>query len=82
MCFTTLLLSGIRNFSWAYEDTMGGGTNLPLKHLNPLYAGMNVSIIPHILRSESLKLFQDFFRAYSYWADSPLARYTMEQYKD
>ena len=40
---------------------------------------MNVSIIPHILRSESLKLFQDFFRAYSYWADSALAKYTLEQ---
>ena len=79
MCYTTLLLSGIRNFVWAYEDIMGGGTNLPLERLTPLYAEMNVSIIPHVLRSESLKMFQHFFRNYTYWADSALARYTLKQ---
>ena len=30
MCYSTLLLSGVRRFVWAYEDVMGGGTNLPL----------------------------------------------------
>lgn len=35
MCYTTLLLSGVRRFVWAYEDVMGGGTNLPLQHLPP-----------------------------------------------
>lgn len=79
MCYTTLLLSGIRRFVWAYEDMMGGGTNLPLSRLNPLYAGMQVECVPHVLRTESLALFRDFFRRYSYWADSDLARYTLEQ---
>lgn len=79
MCYTTLLLSGIRNFVWAYEDVMGGGTTLSLSELTPLYAKMNVSVIPHILRSESLHLFRDFFHNYSYWADSPLAHYTLAQ---
>ena len=82
MCYTTLLLSGIRRFVWAYEDIMGGGTNLPLGRLNPLYAGMLVECVPHILRQESLDLFQDFFRRYAYWGDSALARYTLAQKKE
>ena len=79
MCYTTLLLSGIRSFVWAYEDIMGGGTNIPLDQLNQLYAEMRVERIPDILRTESLALFQDFFRRYSYWGDSELARYTLRQ---
>ena len=82
MCFTTLLLSGIRNFVWAYEDVMGGGTNLPLGSLAPLYSEMDISIISRVLRNESLALFQEFFRNYPYWADSPLARYTLDQRKE
>jgi len=79
MCFSTLLLSGIRRFVWGYEDIMGGGTGLPLGRLTPLYAGMQVENVPHVLRRESLVLFQEFFRRYSYWADSELARYTLAQ---
>ena len=79
MCYTTLLLSGIRSFVWAYEDIMGGGTNLPLDRLNQLYTEMQVECVPHVLRTESLVLFQDFFRRYSYWENSELARYTLEQ---
>ncbi len=79
MCYSTLLLSGVRRFVWAYEDIMGGGTNLPLGRLNPLYADMQVESIPHVLRTESLSLFQDFFTNYTYWADSYLARYTLAQ---
>ena len=79
MCFSTLLLSGLRNFVWSYEDVMGGGTSLPLDQLPQLYSKMDVSILPHVLRFESLKLFQDFFRNYDYWAKSDLARYTLEQ---
>ena len=79
MCYTTLLLSGIRRFVWAYEDIMGGGTNLPLNRLNQLYAEMQVECVPDVLRTESLVLFQDFFHRYSYWGDSDLARYTLEQ---
>lgn len=79
MCFTTMLLSGIRRFVWAYEDVMGGGTNLPLSQLNELYAGMQVEIVPRVLRNESLLLFQKFFQDYSYWQGSRLAEYTLAQ---
>ena len=79
MCFSTLLLSGVRNFVWAYEDVMGGGTNLPLSMLNPLYRGMEVHLLDQVRRDESLRLFQQFFRTGSYWQDSLLARYTLAQ---
>ena len=36
MCYTTMLLSGIRSFVWAYEDVMGGGANLPLYMQHPV----------------------------------------------
>lgn len=79
MCFATLLLSGVRRFVWAYEDVMGGGTALPLTQLPELYAGMEVKLVPGVLRGESVALFQEFFRRYAYWQDSPLARYTLAQ---
>ena len=79
MCFATLLLSGIRRFVWAYEDVMGGGTGLPLRQLPELYADMRVDLVPGVLRNEALALFQEFFRCHAYWADSPLARYTLAQ---
>ena len=79
MCYTTMLLSGIRSFVWAYEDVMGGGANLPLYMLNTLYAQMRVHLFDRVLRAESLRLFQQFFRTGSYWQDSLLARYTMAQ---
>lgn len=79
MCYSTMLLSGIRRFVWAFEDIMGGGTNVPLKQLHDLYAGMQVELIPNVLRAESLALFQNFFRRHAYWRDSLLARYTLAQ---
>jgi len=79
MCYATMLLSGIRTFVWAFEDVMGGGANLPLHMLNPLYAQMRVHLFDRVLREESLRLFQDFFRTGVYWQDSPLARYTLAQ---
>jgi tRNA(adenine34) deaminase len=79
MCYTTMLLSGIRSFVWAYEDVMGGGANLPLYMLNTLYAQMRVHLFDRVLRTESLRLFQQFFRTGTYWQDSLLARYTMAQ---
>jgi len=80
MCYTTLLLSGVRRFVWAYEDVMGGGTNLPLGQLAPLYQDMQVELVPAVLRQESLTLFGHFFTRYSYWQDSLLADYTLTQY--
>ena len=79
MCYTTLLLSGVRRIVWAYEDVMGGGTNLDLTQLNPLYREMQVELVPSVLRAESLTLFQQFFQGHDYWQDSLLARYTLSQ---
>ncbi len=81
MCFSTLLLNNITKIVFAYEDVMGGGTNLDLKSLSPLYQKMQPSLTPNILRTESLTLFQDFFRRpqNTYWQGSPLAQYTLAQ---
>lgn len=79
MCYTTMLLSGIRRFVWAYEDVMGGGANLPLYMLNTLYAQMQVHLLDRVLRDESVQLFQEFFQTGSYWQESLLARYTLAQ---
>jgi len=79
MCYSTLLLSGIRRFVWAYEDVMGGGTSLPLQQLTPLYQDMQVELVSDVLRKESLSLFARFFERYSYHQDSLLAEYTLVQ---
>ena len=81
MCFSTLILSGIRSIVFGYEDVMGGGTALELGSLPPLYSEMDVLVIPHVLRDEALALFKTFFRMEQneYWRDSYLARYTLEQ---
>ncbi|MBC8207968.1 MAG: nucleoside deaminase [Desulfobulbaceae bacterium] len=81
MCFSTLILNGIRRIVYAYEDVMGGGTGLDLSQLNPLYAAMTIEVVPHVCRMESLTLFQQFFSNpdNAYWPDSFLARYTLAQ---
>ena len=81
MCFSTLILSGVRTIFYGYEDVMGGGTQLKLDELPPLYADMKVTVIPHILRNQCLHLFKEFFSDNEnvYWKDSLLARYTLQQ---
>lgn len=81
MCFSTLLLNGIRTIVYAFEDAMGGGANLPLSELNPLYREMNVTLLPHVRRDESLRLFKEFFTnpENSYWKGSLLAEYILDQ---
>jgi tRNA(adenine34) deaminase len=81
MCYVTLLLNGIRKIVFGFEDVMGGGTNLDLHQLNPLYREMNVEIIQYVLRSDSLELFKDFFKnpENSYWQDSFLEQYIQAQ---
>lgn len=81
MCFSSLILNGLRRIVYAYEDVMGGGTNLPLAMLKPLYAAMEISVIPAVRRGDSLALFRRFFSnpQNQYWKDSLLARYTLEQ---
>jgi tRNA(adenine34) deaminase len=81
MCYSTLILNGIRKIVYAYEDVMGGGTNLPLKALSPLYSGIEIQVVAAVLRQESLALFKQFFRNPDnlYWKDSQLATYTLNQ---
>ena len=81
MCYTTLLLNGVRRFVYAYEDIMGGGTDLALAGLKPLYRQMQVEVVPHVCRAESLKLFRAFFAnpENDYWQGSLLAEYTLKQ---
>ncbi len=80
MCYATLLVNGIRHIVYAYEDIMGGGTNLPLEQLNSLYKNMRVSITPGIMRQESLALLKFFFAAQpDYLRGTELAQYTLSQ---
>ena len=81
MCYSTLLLNGIRHIVYAYEDAMGGGTSLPLQMLSPLYREMSVTIEAGICRPDSLSLMKTFFSdsGNDYWKDSLLAHYTLEQ---
>jgi tRNA(adenine34) deaminase len=81
MCFGAILLSGIAKIVYAYEDTMGGASRCDPAHLPPLYQNRQVSIVPHVLRHESLALFKAYFSnpANVYWKGSLLADYTLAQ---
>jgi len=81
MCFSAIVLSGIGRIVYAYEDVMGGGTGCDRTGLPPLFRDARFKVVPGVLRANSLALFQRFFAAAdnSYWADSLLSRYTLEQ---
>jgi tRNA(adenine34) deaminase len=81
MCYGALLINQINTIVYAYEDAMGGGINLPLGHLTPLYRNMNISIIPSVLRQQSLLLFKKFFQipTNSYLSTTYFAEYTLSQ---
>ena len=81
MCFSALLVNGVKKYVYSYEDVMGGGTNIPLNMLAPLYREMEVSIVRDVLREKSLQLFKDFFSApgCDYLKDTLLATYTLKQ---
>jgi tRNA(adenine34) deaminase len=81
MCMGALILSGIGEIVYAYEDVMGGGTSCDVTKLNPLYKNHPVTIVSNILRQESLELFKAFFNNPEniYWKGSFLARYTLSQ---
>ncbi|MCP4338939.1 MAG: nucleoside deaminase [Desulfobulbaceae bacterium] len=81
MCFSTLLVNGVRKIAYSYEDAMGGGTNLPLKGLSPLYCDLEVEISRGILREKGLALFKEFFSNpdNDYLKNSLLATYTLNQ---
>ncbi len=81
MCLGALILNGIGEVVYAYEDVMGGGTGCNLAGLTPLYRNQKISIVPYILRQQSLELFKAFFQnpENSYWKGSLLAEYTLRQ---
>jgi tRNA(adenine34) deaminase len=81
MCFGAILLSGIGEIVYAYEDVMGGGTGCNLSKLNPLYKNRKVSIVSNILRQESLELFKVYFAnpVNTYWKGSILAKHILNQ---
>ncbi len=81
MCFSTLIVNGVRKIVYSYEDAMGGGTNLPLKVLVPLYCDLDVEIEKGVLREKGLALFKKFFANpdNDYLRNSLLATYTLEQ---
>ena len=81
MCYGAILLSGIGEIVYAYEDVMGGGTGCNLKVLSPLYAEHQITIMPNTLRDKSLRIFKYFFSTpdNNYWRGSLLEKYTLGQ---
>ncbi len=81
MCLGAILISGINKIVFAYEDVMGGSMSCDLSKLPILYNNSNFKIISGILRTKSLVLFKLFFMESknSYWHDSKLSHYTLEQ---
>ena len=78
MCFGALLISGIENIVYAYEDAMGGATACDRSQLPALYKHSGVEIISGVCRQESLALFKTYFSrpGMDYWNGSLLAEYT------
>ncbi len=81
MCYSAIILAGIKKVVYAFEDPMGGGTNIDLSRLAPLYKNSGIEIISGVLRQKSLDLFYNFFNKEEnlYWRDSYLERYTLDQ---
>ena len=81
MCYGALILSGIGEIVYAYEDVMGGGTSCDLSTLNPLYRNTKISLTSNILRKESLELFKTYFlnTETNYLQDSLLETFTLSQ---
>ncbi len=81
MCYGAILLSGAGEIVYAYEDVMGGGTLCDLSRMPPLYKNREISIVPYVMRQESLDFFKTYFSnpENDYWRDSLLAKYTLEQ---
>jgi tRNA(adenine34) deaminase len=81
MCFGALMISGVGKLVFAYEDAMGGATRCDMANMTPLYRSNQMTIIPGILRNESLKLIKTFFSEPQnmYLRGSILATYTLGQ---
>ncbi len=81
MCFSAIILSGIKRIVYAYEDPMGGGTGCDLTRLPLLYRESNLTVVPGVMRNESLALFGRFFSGdeNTYWEGSLLSEYTLAE---
>jgi tRNA(adenine34) deaminase len=81
MCFSALMLHGIAEIVYGYEDAMGGGATCDRSRLRPLYRDSCIRIRSGVRRAESLALFKTFFSDphHSYWRASYLADYTLKQ---
>lgn len=79
MCYATLLVSGIHKIVYALEDPMGGGINLPLSELAPLYQQITPEIHQGVCRTEALSLFQKYYEdtANTYLRNTMLADFIM-----
>jgi tRNA(adenine34) deaminase len=82
MCFAALVIAGVGKIVYAYEDAMGGGTRCRIQDLSSYYRDRRPTVIPHILRDESLNLFQAFFKnpETDYLKGTHLASYTLSQH--
>ncbi|MFK5953258.1 MAG: nucleoside deaminase [Desulfobacterium sp.] len=83
MCFSAIMLSGIKKVVFAYEDVMGGGTRCDRGGLSPLYRDCGIKVVSGVMRGKSLDLFCRFFNGPEnvYWKGSLLEQYTLEQGK-
>jgi tRNA(adenine34) deaminase len=81
MCFSALMLHGIGEIVYGYEDPMGGGATCDRSRLRPLYRDSRIRIRSGVRRADSLALFKAFFSdpRCSYWRASYLADYTLKQ---
>jgi tRNA(adenine34) deaminase len=81
MCYAAIIVNGIRQIVYAYEDIMGGGTSLDIERLNPFYRDMKITVMPHVLREESLRLLKKYFSNPNtgYLSGSLLSQYTLNQ---
>ncbi|MFW5989414.1 MAG: nucleoside deaminase [Desulfosudaceae bacterium] len=79
MCFGATLIHGIDTIVYACEDVMGGGTGCDLASLPSLYRNRTISIIPGVLRRESLDLLRSFFSdsRHAYLRQTELAEFVL-----
>jgi tRNA(adenine34) deaminase len=81
MCFAALMLHGIGEIVFAFEDPMGGGTACDRSRLSPLYRESRIRVRSGVRRRESLDLFKAFFAddRNLYLSRSDLAEYIRNQ---
>ncbi len=90
MCTGALLINGINNIVFAYEDVMGGACGIKLgaisasgQTLRDYSMYRKLKVTSGVLRHESLRLFKGFFSQpnNNYLKGTPLEQYTLEAYK-